>query len=195
MARALRSTLVVALAALAFTGVAQASGGNYVVDGGTAAEQGQVRSALNASSFNWSLVPTQVAIHIGRGIYTSYSTPGQIWLDANLLDAGTFSWGVVQMEYAHQVHFSLLNDQMRADLTTALGAKAWCWEVPGLTHADNGCERFSATLAWAYWPSKSNSMQPQSPSDESAAMAPAKFRALLAQLLGERSLAAVRAPR
>ena len=31
--------------------------------------------------------------------------PGQIWLDASLLDSGRFSWGVVQHEYAHQVDF------------------------------------------------------------------------------------------
>jgi hypothetical protein len=186
MSRALPTVLaVIAAATLTFAGNAQAAGGNYVFDGGTQAEQQQVRAGLNASSFNWSLVPAQITIHIQPGIYTSYSVRGQIWLDANLLDSGRFAWGTVQMEYAHQVHFFLLNDQQRASLTTALGAKAWCWEQAGLSHADNACERFSATLAWSYWPSKDNAMLPNSPTDESAAIAPARFRTLLSQLLAD----------
>jgi hypothetical protein len=188
-------TLLATLAAatLAFAGGAKAAGGNYVFDGGSAAEQQQVRAGLNASTFNWSLVPAQITIHIQRGIDTSHSVPGQIWLDADLLDSGRFAWGVVQMEYAHQVHFLLLNDQQRAYLTTALGAKAWCWERAGLSHGDNGCERFSATLAWAYWPSKDNAMLPSSPADESAAMAPARFRALVSQLLAAEPTSPVQA--
>jgi hypothetical protein len=163
---------------------ASAAGGNYLFAGGTGAEQAQVRSALNASAFDWSLVPTRVTIHIQRGIMTSHATPGEIWLDADLLDAGQFSWGTVQMEYAHQVHFLLLDDQQRSTLTTALGAQAWCWEKPGVAHGDNGCERFSATLAWAFWPSAANALRPASESDESASMAPAAFRALVTTMLG-----------
>jgi opacity protein-like surface antigen len=98
MSRALPSILaVIAAATLTFAGSAQAAGGNYVFDGGTQAEQQQVRAGLNASSFDWSLVPSQITIHIGRGISTSYALPGQIWLDANLLDSGRFAWGTVQM--------------------------------------------------------------------------------------------------
>jgi hypothetical protein len=163
---------------------ARAAGGNYSFVGGTPSEQGQVRAGLNASRFDWSRVPGQVTIHIERGLTASHSLPGQIWLDADLLDSGRFSWGTVQMEYAHQVHFLLLDDGQRADLTSALGAKTWCWDRPGLTHADNGCERFAAMLAWAYWPSAANCMQPSGPTDESAAMAPATFRSLLGRLLG-----------
>jgi hypothetical protein len=165
---------------------AHAAGGDYVFAGGTVAEQAQVRSALNASAFDWNLVPTRVTIHIQRGIMTSHALPGEIWLDADLLDAGQFSWGAVQMEYAHQVHFLLFDDQQRTTLTTALGTQAWCWEKPGLAHGDNGCERFAATLAWAFWPSPANAMRPTSPSDESASMAPAAFRALVTQMLGVR---------
>src|SRR5437762_2027988 len=43
---------------------------------------------------------------------------------------------------------------------------------------------FDSTLAWSYWPSSYNSMKPASAKDESASMAPAKFRALLATLIG-----------
>src|SRR2546423_3753829 len=168
MSRALPTVLaVVAAAMLVFAGGARAAGGNYVLEGGTGAEQQQVRSGLNASAFDWGLVPAQITIHIRRGLSSSYSLPGQIWLDADLLDAGRFAWGTVQMEYAHQVHFLLLNDQQRSLLTGALGAKAWCWEQTGLTHAENGCERFAATLAWAYWPSKDNALQPSTAADES----------------------------
>jgi len=176
--------LVVCSAALGLSGPALATGGNYVFDGGTPAEQATVRAGLDASSFDWSLVPVQVTIHIRRGIAVSESAPGQTWLDANLLDAGQFSWGVVQMEYGQQVQFLLLNDQQQASLVTALHAKDWCYEVPGTSVKDNACERFAATLAWAYWPSSRNSMKPSGAGDESAAMAPAAFRALVTSLLG-----------
>lgn len=177
--------LLVALpAALGLSGTALASGGNYVFDGGTPAEQATVRAALDASSFDWSLVPSRVTIHIQRGITGSQSLPGQTWLDADLLDSGTFSWGVVQMEYAQQVQFLLLDDEQRASLVTALGAKDWCYELPGTSVKDNACERFAATLAWAYWPSPKNCMRPAGAHDASAAMEPAAFRALLASMLG-----------
>jgi len=163
---------------------AAAAGGNYVVAGGTAYEQAQVRQALDASSFDWNVVPTQVTIHIARGIPVSYSVPGQTWLDANLLDSGTFSWGVVQMEYAQQVQLTVLDAPMRAELTGLLGAQQWCYDNPTLPSGANACERFAATLAWAYWPSPDNSMRPVTSSDWSASMNPQAFRTLLSQLLG-----------
>src|SRR5439155_15995565 len=119
----------------------------------------------------------------GRGVPTE-ATPGNIWLDANLLDAGVFSWGTIQHEYAHEVDFFLLDDAKRQLLLGTLGGKDWCYSVLGLAHAQYGCERFASTLAWAYWPSSVNSMKPTSAADESAAMAPSKFRALLAALIG-----------
>jgi hypothetical protein len=170
--------------ALVLAGSCRAGGGNYAFTGGTTAEQAQVRAALESSSFDWDLVPTQVRIHIERGIPESYSTPGQIWLDANVLDAGKFSWGVVQMEYGQQVQFALLDQAMKARLTPLLGARQWCYESASLPRGENGCERFSATLAWAYWPSAENSMQPSGPGDWSASTNAADFRALLAQLIG-----------
>jgi hypothetical protein len=189
MASLLRTLLATSALALVFAGGAQAAGGHYVFDGGNRIQQTQVRKALNASSFDWSVVPATITIHIDRGHY-SEATYGQIWLDANLLDSGSFSWGVVQHEYAHQVDFFLLNDTRRA-LLAGLGGKAW-WatgiQASGapngtLAHAELTSERFASTLAWAYWPSPSNSMRPTSATDESAAMAPAAFRALLAKVL------------
>src|ERR1700693_1092639 len=147
MNRVLRTALLTALAALALTGQAQAAGGNYVFDGGTAKQRTQVRSALNASSFNWSLVKAQIKIHIAP-VGQSYSTQGDIYLDSNLLNAGRFSWAMVQDEYSHQIDFFLFDATTRAKLNALLGGKDWCYGVAGLKHAEYGCERFSSTLVW-----------------------------------------------
>ena len=184
--RPITTTLVqIGCAALTLTLAPQAyaRGGDFVLDGGTAYERAQVTEALAISSFDWSLVPGSVTVHIAPGL-DSDATRGEIWLDSHLLDAGRFSWGVVQHEYAHQVDFFLLTETIRARLQSLLGAKAWCWDIPGFTHSEYGCERFASTLAWAYWPDPSNCMKPQSKNDESAAMPPASFRALLAHILG-----------
>jgi hypothetical protein len=177
--------LVLLLAVVAAMGVAPsafARGGNYAFDGGTRAEQTQVQKALSASAFDWSLVKRQVTIHIGKGIDSS-AAPGEIWLDAGLLDSGRFAWGVVQHEYAHQVDFSLLNDGDHAELARLLGVQAWCSEVPGLAHSSYGCERFASTLAWAYWPNADNCMSPSAGGGESSGMAPAAFRSTLGRIL------------
>jgi len=183
MARKFKVAFAAVFAVLALAGNAQAAGGNYAFDGGTVAEQTQVRAALNASAFPWSLVPGQVTIHVGA-FDTSHALPGHIYLDAGLLHAGRFAWATVQDEYAHQVDFFLFDTATRTRLTTELGAKDWCYGVAGLGHDQYGCERFASTLVWAYWPSKDNAYRPESKRDESAAMAPAKFRALMATLVG-----------
>ena len=180
----LLSPLAAGALALALAPAALAAGGHYVFDGGTAAEQSQVTQALQASGFDWNLVPVQVTIHIARGIPLSYSTPGQTWLDASLLDSGSFSWGVVQMEYAQQVQYTALSPQAQTELIGALGAQQWCYDDPSLPRGDNACERFAATLAWSYWPSADNSMRPAGPSDWSASMSPRAFRTMLSQLIG-----------
>jgi len=170
--------LVPLVVALALAPSALADGGSYAFDGGTRAEQAQVRAALNASSFNWSLVPGPVVIHIGRG-GGPHATPGEIWLDAGLLDAGRFAWGVVQHEYAHQVDLALLDDGMRARLHQLLGGSAW-W---GGAHSASGCERFADALAWAYWQSPDNVMRPETAADEGGQVSPERFRAVLGALL------------
>lgn len=183
MLRALRAALACALITLAVTGTARAAGGNYVIDGGTPIQQEEVRSALSASAFPWSVVPRQVQIHVGAG-FTTQSTAGQIWIDASLLDMGSFSWALVQHEYGHQVDFLLFNDATRSALTRVLGGKAWCWGAgPDLDHAQYGCERFASTLAWSFWQSPDNALRPQGPNDESAALPPARFKALLGAVL------------
>ena len=184
MPRRLRFALLVALSVLAFAGSAHASGGNYVFAGGTAAQQREVRSALQASSFDWGLVPGSVAIHVRRGI-VSHASPGEIWLDASLLDAGSFAWAVVQHEYAHQVDYLLLTDADRARLEALLGGSAWCTGPEGLAHDDNACERFATAVAWAYWPAPANAFAPASGAVDSW-LQPGPLRLMLAGMLGAR---------
>jgi hypothetical protein len=189
MRRVLQTLLPAAVAALVFAhaGTAQAAGGNYRFDGGSAVERTQVREALKASSFDWSLVKAQVTIHIQRGT-VSHAVPGEIWLDADLLDSGRFSWATVQDEYSHQVDFFLFTPEIRAQLQAALGAKAWCYENGSIqAHGDQGCERFTSLLPWAYWQSPDNAYKPTAKTDESAAMAPTRFKALLSRLIGTRA--------
>jgi hypothetical protein len=170
------------LLALMLAPQAAASGGHYAFSGGTRYERAQVRQALRVSAFNWSLVEQPITVRIAPGLASS-ATPGRISLDAHLLDAGVFSWGVVQHENAHQVDFSLLDDESRALIAANLGGQTWFHDVEGLPHARFGCERFASTLAWAYWPSAQNSMRPLSSADEAAAIKPSRFRSLLRAVL------------
>jgi len=176
-------TLFSAICFFAFAQSAMAGGGNYAFTGGTPQEQATVHSALEASSFSWSLIPSTITIHIGA-YGDSYSTYGQVYLDASLLDSGRFAWGVVQHEMGHQVDFFLFDDAKRAQMLQLLGGQDWCYTVPGLKHSDHGCERFASELAWAYWASPDNSMKPASSTDEAGAIPVAQFRAVLTQLIG-----------
>jgi hypothetical protein len=177
--------LVALVAALVLAPAALAKGGNYTFDGGTKAEQAQVKAALDASSFDFSVVPGPVAVHITRNAATE-ATPGNIYLDPSLLDSGRFSWGVVQHEYAHQVDFLVLTDADRAQLQAALGGTAaWC---AGGSHDQLGCERFADLVSWAYWQSSDNSLKPASAADEGGQIAPAAFKTLLSKLLPQRTL-------
>jgi hypothetical protein len=170
------------LLALALPATALARGGSYVVIGGNAADRTQIRAALSASSFDWSLVPALVQIHVVSGV-PAQAAPGEIWLDPALLRAGMFSWAVVQDEYAHQVDYFLLDKAEHELLNDAFGTKYWCHEDhPGLAHAAYGCEKFTSSFVWAYWPSRSNAYKPSTVNSE-ATMAPWSFRHLLSSLL------------
>jgi hypothetical protein len=177
----------VAVVALAFCGGARAAGGDYVFAGGTTAQQAQVRAALDASAFDWSIVPVRITVHIARAV-DSEATPGEIWLDSNLLDSQRFAWGTIQHEYAHQVDFFVLTPLDRAVLQEALGAQEWAYGATGLAHGAYGCERFASTLAWSYWPSRRNALRPMSAGDEAGALPPARFRALVGALIGAHDL-------
>lgn len=191
-----RLCIVVLLLAAACPAAARAGRPNVRFDGGTPAERSTVRAAFAASSFPWELVRERVVIHIRAGVL-SHAERGQIWLDSDLLDAGRFSWGVVQHEFAHQVDFFLLDDATRATLADALGGARWCdaGRTPLLSapdgstaHGDLTAERFASTLAWAFWPSRGNVLRPEKPGDESGALPPAQFRELLVSVLGGGSL-------
>jgi hypothetical protein len=184
-------SLVAVLVATAFLGLAlldgpataQAAAGGYSFDGGSARERAVVHAALGVSTFDWSLVPAHVTIHITRG-GGSYSTPGEIWLSEKLLSRGRAAWGVVQHEYAHQVDFFLFDAKIRTSLNRALGGKSW-W--PGrageqFRHSQYGAERFASTLAWAYWPSRQNTLFRYAHT-EATAMPPARFRTMLSDLV------------
>jgi hypothetical protein len=180
-----RALAAAAVTSAAFAGSPAAEGTEqrpYVFERGTHSERRVVVAALEASGFDWSVVPATITIHIVPGV-DSGSAPGHIWLDANLLDDGTFAMGVVQHEYAHQVDYFLFDDALRARLLRLLGGRDWCYGVLGLPHREYGCERFASTLAWAYWPSPENSMKPASARDEAAAMQPQRFRALMTSIL------------
>ncbi len=188
MRKGLTVAALAGLAVLCSAGPAFARGGHYVFDGGTPRQQAQVRTALEVSSFDWSLVPATITIHLHAGT-DSYATRGEIWIDTKLLDSGPFAWGPIQHEYAHQVDFFLLDDEERAELNGLLRGKVWARDLTkaglhGPDHATLGAERFASTLAWSYWESDANSLRPQSKKDESAAMAPGRFRALLERMLG-----------
>ena len=188
----LNCLLALGLFGLSLPGTALAAGGNYGFDGGTPAQRAQARAALETSSFDWDLVARRVTVHIGP-YSSSHSTPGHVWLDGRLLDAGKFAWATVMDEYAHQVDFFVLGSEHRSVLQQRLGTQAWCYELTGLAHGAYGCERFSSMLAWAYWPSAQNSYKPESRLDESASMPAPQFRALLAELIGApRTLAAAK---
>jgi hypothetical protein len=49
-------------------------------------------------------VPQTIEILIGKG-YPSEAWRGHLFVDADLLDAGRFAWGLVQHEYGHQVDY------------------------------------------------------------------------------------------
>lgn len=179
------AALAIPAAALAFAAQASAAGGRYTIVGGTEEQRAQVRMALEVSTFDWNIVRERIVVHVTRGTATA-STAGHMWIGSAVLDLGEFSWGIVQREFARQVDELAFDDHVRAELLRRLGGKAWCGGVEGVPRSAYGCERFAATLAWAYWPSPHNVLRPTNRSDASAAMPAARFRALLERLLGVR---------
>jgi hypothetical protein len=167
----------VVVAAMLVPPVGRATGGRYAFAGGTPRQQAEVVHALEVSSFDWELVPTRVTVHIQPRVL-SHATPGEIWLDADLLDAGSVAWGVVQHEYAHQVDFFLLTAAARAQLLRELGGTAWCAQT-GVRRDLLGCERFASALAWSFWPSADNCMRPEGRPPVRAA----RFRKLVSGLI------------
>ena len=132
-----------------------------------------MRSALDASSFNWSVVPGPVVIHIGAAD-GPHAVAGEIWLDAGLLDSGRFSWGVDPARVRAPGRLRAPDGSDAHDASTALlGGSSW-W---GRRARPLDCERFADAVAWAYWPSPDNVLRPDRPAGR------ASFRAALALLL------------
>jgi hypothetical protein len=161
-----RSVLILLCTVVAATllpSVGRATGGRYAFTGGTPRQQ--------------------AGLHIEGGVL-SRATPGKICLDADLLDAGTFAWRVVQHELAHQVDFFVVTASARASLVRELGVNVWC--ADGAPRRDQpGCERFASMLAWSYWQSPDNCMRPAA----SGGLNARRFRTVLSasiQLGGER---------
>jgi hypothetical protein len=173
--------LVAAAVALLVPPNADARGGSYTFSGGSEAARAEVRSALEASAFDWGLVPETVTIQISD-CGCAGARPGVVVLDETLLEATpygrAYTWGIVQHEYAHQAWWLALDDGQRSVLQGTLGGADLCYERPGLSHDDHTCERFASTLAWAYWPQRDN------PAASEIAMGGRRFRSLVASLLG-----------
>ena len=172
--------LLVALAALLGPAKSEAAGGGYVFSGGSEAARAQARAALQASSFDWSLVPATITVRISD-CGCAGARPGVIVLDEDLLESApygrAYTWAIVQHEYAHQIWDLALDDGARALLGERLGGGDLCYEQPGLPHDVHSCERFADTLAWAFWPN------PENPARSGRAMGARRFRALMTQLL------------
>ncbi len=61
----LRRLATVLALAFVIPASAQAAGGDYTFQGASANERSTVRAALNASSFDWGVVPKQITVHVG----------------------------------------------------------------------------------------------------------------------------------
>jgi hypothetical protein len=176
-----RLALLAAVGALLFgVSEARAGGGHYVFEGGSEAARQQVRAALEASEFDWGRLPQTITITISQ-CGCAGATPGSIVLDeATLVDSpfgARYAWGIVQHEYAHQIAYRLLDEGDVREARAALGGEDWCYETPGVAHDDHACERFAATLAWAYWPSAENNQRSE------AVLSAKEFRTLMSRLL------------
>jgi hypothetical protein len=158
------------------------TGRGYLFVGGTARERAQVRAALEASAFDWSLVPARIRIHIAL-LRRSYSAPGEIWIDRRVLAFGERAWGIVQHEYAHQVDFFLLDDRARARLARLLGTEVWWHDGEPRAHGLYGCERFASTFSLAYWPSPRNVVRGL-PGGEAVLSARRGLRVVIARVVG-----------
>jgi hypothetical protein len=179
----LAATVFLVLAIVQAQATAAASGG-FSFDGGSPRERLTVRSALEASEFDWNVIAGHVTVHIKAG--GCYAGRGQIWLDPQMLAHRREAWGVIQHEFAHQVDYFLLDDRTRRKLTRLLGAKAWSPGGRIYPHGEYGAERFASTLAWAYWPSARNSIYRRAHA-EATAMPVLKFRRLMGALIGSQA--------
>jgi len=115
---------VAAIFALLLPANADAHGGSYTFSGGSEAAQSEARNALEASAFDWGLVPETVTLQI-IDCGCAGARPGVVVLDETLLEATpygrAYTWGIVQHEYAHQVWWFALDDEQGGVLQDTLG--------------------------------------------------------------------------
>ena len=99
---------------------ALAGGGSYAFAGGTPKEQATVHSALEASSFDWGLIPRTIAIHIGAVSATPTPTSARsTWTPRCSIRAAS-PGASSSTRSAHQVDFFLFDDaQARAAAAAA----------------------------------------------------------------------------
>jgi hypothetical protein len=113
---------------------ADAAGGSYTFSGGSESARATMRNALEASAFDWSLVPEPVTVEI-VDCGCAGARPGVIVLDERLLESRpygrAYTWGVVQHEYAHQFWWLALDDAQRSFHRGKLGALDLCYEQSG----------------------------------------------------------------
>jgi hypothetical protein len=162
---------------------ANAAETSVVFSGGSETARSQVVAALQASTFDWSLVGEAVTVEI-RDCGCAGARPGVVVLDETMLDSQpygpAYTWRIVQHEFAHQVWWFALDDEQRSELQGVLGGSDLCYEQPGLPHEAHACERFASPLAWAYWPVAGNPMQTEK------VMGARQFRRLIGGMLGFR---------
>jgi hypothetical protein len=153
------------------------------LSGGSEIARAHVAAALQASTFDWSLVGEPITAEV-RDCGCAGARPGVVVLDETVLESlpygRAYTWGIVQHEFAHQVWWFALDDEQRSELREVLGGSDLCYEQPGLPHDAHACERFASTLAWAYWPVAGNPMQAEK------VMAARQFRRLMGRMLGLR---------
>jgi hypothetical protein len=90
--------LIAALFALVAPVNAEGSGGTYTFSGGSEPARAAVRAALEASAFDWGLVPEPVTIQISA-CGCAGARPGAVVLDERLLESTpygrAYTWGIV----------------------------------------------------------------------------------------------------
>jgi hypothetical protein len=167
--------LFLALAVLASAPVAFARGGNYFFEGGTAAQRAraQVEKALSVSSFDWSVVRSQVTIHIGRNL-DSHATPGNVWLDSRFR---TLLMGRRPARVRPPGGLPLADPGEPARAPAAARCEGLVLGHLRVRALGLRLRALRFHLAWAYWQNADNCMKPASKSDEAGGMTPAAFRA------------------
>ena len=145
-----------------------------------AARAGDGALGPEASSFDWSLIPGTITVHIGglrRLVLGLRAT--STWTPPSL-DSGRFAWGVVQHEFAPPGRLLPLRRRASGHSCSQCARRqGLVLSVPSLDALRLRLRALRLELAWAYWQSPDNVMKPQKTERRVAASCPcAQFRAL-----------------